>query len=54
MVQSRIRKKIVKSEAAGVWVSFKALRINLAGLAAQSLKNILLILGKALIEAGCK
>ena len=52
MVRSRLRKKIlVKLEATSVWVCFRALRINLA---AQSLKNILLIFGKALIEAGCK
>ena len=52
MVRILLRKKIlVKLEASCVWVRFKALRINLA---AQSLKNILLISGKALIEVGCK
>jgi hypothetical protein len=52
MVRSRLRKKIlVKLEANGVWMWFRALRINLL---AQSLKNILLISGKASIEVGCK
>ncbi len=53
MVRSRLRKnELVKLEVAGVWVCFRALRINLAGLAAQSLKNILLVLDKALVELG--
>jgi len=52
MLRFRLRKKIlVKLEALGVWMWLRALRINLL---AQSLKNILLISGKALIEAGCK
>ncbi len=51
MVRFRLRQKIlVKLEVADVWVRFRALRINLV---AQSLKNILLIFGRGLIEAGC-
>ena len=40
---------LVKLEATGVCVCFRALRINLA---AQSLKNILLIFRNALIRLG--
>ena len=47
-----LRKKIlIKLAASGVCVCFIALQINLA---AQSLKNMLLILGRALTGAGCK
>jgi len=42
---------LVKLEASGVWMWFRALRINFV---AQSLKNMLLIFGRGLIEAGSK
>ena len=48
MLRFRLGKKIlVKLEALNVWLWFRALRINFL---AQSLKNILLISGKALIR----
>jgi len=52
MVRSRLRKKVLeKVDAIGVWVCFRALHLNLA---AQPVKEVLLVVGNGSMGVGCK